>query len=974
MHAALIILGVLIGFILGNESTTFFAAVLGAAAGYAAAELIFLRRRNEWLEKELNTLKEHMVLVQRRLRAGQAEAAAGEPAAKTAGSAGGPPDAVPGATLARGVHMGPSQRSGSATAAVTGSSGMLGAGGVPAAGTPDLASGWARAAQAGVNSEAALGAPRAFEPYAASGTPTAHGVSGSPTSGGYSPAADVPDEPAFLKVVREYFTGGNTVVRVGILILFFGVAFLLRYVAEHSHVPIQIRLSAVAFGGFVLLALGWRLRGKRRGYALALQGGGVGILYLTVFAALRLYSLMPPSVAFAIFVSLAAFTAALAVVQNSQSFAFLAVTGGFLAPILATTGEGNHIALFSYYVVLNAVILAISWYKTWRPLNLAGFAFTFIISAAWGALRYKSELFASTEPFLVLFFVFYVAIAVLFSLRQTPQLRGYVDGTLVFGTPIAAFGYQSAMLHDRHLALALSAVVVGVFYFALAAIFHRLQRSFQRLLIESFMALGVVFLTVATPLALSGTATGVTWVLEGAALVWIGARQHRVLPRLFGVLLQFAAALIQINDADRFLEGMAPPFGLYLARAVTAFAAVLSAVLLRKYAERLRPYEAAASPVLFFLGVAEWLFCGFIEIDRQAPDGYRLSLGLVLVTVTALACSELSRRTALTLARVPALCLLPALLVFAALSLIPPVHHPCDHGGWLAWPLAFAGFYVICRRHEGEPDESLANWLHVVSAWLLVALLTWQVDWFIDQGVAGRGSWPAVGWMLIPACVLFLLPRGVERLSWPLRTHREAYLWLAGGGVALYLAFWSLGTNLSLPGDPYPFPYVPLLNILDLAQVLVLAVLWRFWLFSRSAQRTPDLDLDDAPAMTALSALAFIWLNAALIRALHRWADVPLDFDAVIRSTLVQTALSIFWTVLALATMLVATRRASRVVWITGACLLGATIVKLFAVDLSHVGTVERIVSFVGVGLLTLVIGYFSPLPPVATSHRTTVS
>jgi uncharacterized membrane protein len=97
-----------------------------------------------------------------------------------------------------------------------------------------------------------------------------------------------------------------------------------------------------------------------------------------------------------------------------------------------------------------------------------------------------------------------------------------------------------------------------------------------------------------------------------------------------------------------------------------------------------------------------------------------------------------------------------------------------------------------------------------------------------------------------------------------------------------------------------------------------------------------------------------------------------LEFDALMQSTLVQTALSIFWTVLALATMLFATRRASRSVWLTGATLLAVTIVKLFVVDLSRVGTVERIVSFVGVGVLTLVIGYFSPLPPAAREHRTT--
>jgi len=224
--------------------------------------------------------------------------------------------------------------------------------------------------------------------------------------------------------------------------------------------------------------------------------------------------------------------------------------------------------------------------------------------------------------------------------------------------------------------------------------------------------------------------------------------------------------------------------------------------------------------------------------------------------------------------------------------------------------------------------------------------------------------------MVVPAAALYLVMRLVDRIEWPLRLHREAYVLVAGGGLALYLALWSLETNATSAGDPYPFPYVPLLNALDLAQVLVLVMLMQFRLYLRSDKS----GLDATPQAVGVAVLAFVWLNAALIRTLHRWGGVPFQLDAVISSTLVQTSVSIFWTVLALATMLTAARRASRPVWITGASLLAVTVVKLFVIDLSRVGTVERIVSFVGVGLLTLVIGYFSPLPPSATSRRTTAS
>src|SRR5207302_7470553 len=125
--------------------------------------------------------------------------------------------------------------------------------------------------------------------------------------------------------------------------------------------------------------------------------------------------------------------------------------------------------------------------------------------------------------------------------------------------------------------------------------------------------------------------------------------------------------------------------------------------------------------VLFLFGLLSWLFSGLLEIHRHAPHPYETSVALVFVTATALACSELCRRTALNLARLPALWLLPALALFA-LAAVVNESHPFANGGWLAWPIAFAGFYVICRRHEGAPGEWRANSLHIASAWLLAAL------------------------------------------------------------------------------------------------------------------------------------------------------------------------------------------------------------------------------------------------------------
>jgi uncharacterized membrane protein len=780
-----------------------------------------------------------------------------------------------------------------------------------------------------------------------------------PTSGATHSNAK---ESALIAAVRDFFTGGNTLVRVGVIVLFFGVAFLLRYMAEHSHISIEVRLTGVALASIALIVFGWRLRKTRGGYALALQGGGVGILYLIIFAALRLYSILPATIAFPLLALIATLSAILAILQNSMSFALLGVTGGFLAPVLASTGQGSHVVLFSYYAVLNAGIMAIAWFKAWRPLNVAGFVFTFAIGTVWGVLKYRPEDFATTEPFLIVFFLFYLGIAILFTLRQPIKTIGYIDGTLIFGTPIIAFSLQSAMLHDRLMSLAYSAVILSALYLTVAYLLKRRQGDSHSLLFEAFMALSVAFLTLAVPLALDARWNAATWALEGAALVWVGCRQDRLLPRLFGALLNIAAAALALSEFMLNNDYRPLPLGDYFGILVQCGAAIFSARTLQVRRQHLGELESLVRDALYWVGVALWVLASVSELHRYVP-AYEMAATLLLVTFTTLGSSEIHRRTQLGAARIGALLQLPAMLGFAAFAGFNLPHPFADGGGW-GWPPAFASAYFLMFRHEGEARASLAKCLNSGITWLFCALLSWELAWQVKAHLAAGGSWATAVSIIIPALFLWLLPKLVTRVRWPFAKNREGYLFVAGVGVALYLAPWSLFTNATSAGDTAPLPYVPLLNPLDLAQVLVLLALLRYWRFLRAVDSPGSGRIDKRIPLPALAALAFIWLNALLLRSLHQWFGVALDLADLTASTLVQTSLSLFWTVLALITMLIAARKRQRIVWLVGAALLVVVIAKLFLIDLSRIGSVERIISFVGVGLLMLVVGYFSPLPP----------
>ena len=193
-----------------------------------------------------------------------------------------------------------------------------------------------------------------------------------------------------LAGARNWLLGGNTVLRVGVVLLFLGLAFLLRYATEGLVVPLELRYAGVAAAALALLALGWWLRQRNPHYALMLQGTGIGVLYLTVFAAMRLHPLLDPTAAFGLLVAVTVFSAVLAITQDSLALACAAALGGFAAPILTSSGTGSHVALFSYFALLNAGILAIAWFKAWRPLNVIGFVGTFGIGFTWGLRSYTA--------------------------------------------------------------------------------------------------------------------------------------------------------------------------------------------------------------------------------------------------------------------------------------------------------------------------------------------------------------------------------------------------------------------------------------------------------------------------------------------------------------------------------------------------------------------------------------------------------
>ena len=893
-------IGALLGALIADESRMFFGFLAGAGLGLLSGSLLALRRRVGLLEQQVMTLRGQAASAAAQARPAPApmpEADVGAPGLRPEVEAAAPapqPPPVP-------DQIGPAQ---------------------PGPVQPE---------------------PAPARPMAAAAPPPRVQAPAEPAE----PAEPDPVTRAVL-AAKAWLFEGNVPVKLGVLVLMFGVAAGIKYAADAGWlvVPIELRLAGIAAAAIALLVWGLRNAAQRPAFGLSLQGGAIGILLLVVFAAFRNYEVLGATPAFVLVVILVAGASVLAVKQDAPALAVLGFIGGYLAPVLLSTGSGNHVALFSYYAVLNAAVFAIAWKKPWRALNLVGFAFTFAIGGVWGAKYYRPELFASVEPFLVLFFLFYVAIPVLYALAGRHK-NGKVDGTLLFGTPLLAFPMQVGLLEGDRFGLAASAVAVAAVFAGLALWATRNARL--RDLAQSAAGMGVVFATLAIPLALSARWTSAAWALQGLGMVWLGLRQRRRLTRWSGLVLLVLAGgawfvslfAWNLDWEDRFLlNGHAMNLGLL------AFAWLAASFLyMRAGAGRV------LQVLLFLAGLGWWTLLGMREIEVNLSPRFDALYYAGFCLLTAALAALLRKPMVWPRLSWP---LTASVVLLLPLSLGSQDHYDTTLFDWpllLWWPLLAAA--LVTLRALRTPRSLGLVFAHL--AWFITVAMAGGITLMrvLDDRFALADGWllPAV---LAPLALLFVLAWKRPAIgAWPVADqfprYRAAWLAIAGFGLAIG---WLFGHFL--PGDSAPLPWLPLLNPLELWLLLGLMVAAQ-WLRSRTDPHRLG--------WLAWAGAALFMLSMSVLRACHQLGGLPWS-PVLLGETVAQTSLTVTWCVAGVAAWVLGSRRRDRALWWLGAGLLGVVLLKLLVVDRQFVGNIAGIVSFVVVGLLLIVVGRIAPTPP----------
>lgn len=392
--------------------------------------------------------------------------------------------------------------------------------------------------------------------------------------------------------------------RVGILALIIGIAFFLKYAFDNDWIGEAGRVAIGIFSGMVLLFLGDYLRQKYTTYAATLTGGGIAVLYLSIYASFSYYYLVEQLSAFIFMMCVTAIGAFLAIRYERISLAILAIMGGFLTPLLLSTAENNQVGLFSYITILNLGVLGISFYRNWQKLNLLGLLATLFIYFAWAGVYYESSELFLTEAFLTLWFIIY-AVAVVSHNILSRKKTDVIDLILIILNALVYFGISYALLsRDYSDYLGFFTVLMAALYFVFALVSYQANPEDKELALF-FPGLSIFFLTISAPIQFDGIWVTIIWAIEAVVLLFVGFYLKSYAMRVFSwtILVIVILRLVFIDNYQavpnaeyimifnkRFLTFM---FG------VASMSMVYS--LYAKYESLVAEGESKARPIALFL-------------------------------------------------------------------------------------------------------------------------------------------------------------------------------------------------------------------------------------------------------------------------------------------------------------------------------------------------------------------------------------
>jgi uncharacterized membrane protein len=330
--------------------------------------------------------------------------------------------------------------------------------------------------------------------------------------------------PDDLKDNIEKFVGENLISVIGVIILIIGVGIGAKYAIDHKMISPLTRIIIGYIIAIGLLGFAIKLKAKYESYSAVLLSGALAIMYFLTFAAYDFYDLIPKMMAFGLMVVFTAFTTLASIKYNKQVIAHIGFVGAYAVPFLLSDGSGSVIMLFSYIVIINIGILAVSLKNYWKSLYYTAFAFTWIIFVAAGGDKLDAtEDLATLLTFLTSFYLTFYAVFIGYKLiREKAFIR--MDILLLMSNSFVFYGLGYAILSETNVGgnyLGLFTLINAIIHFGVASYINK-KKLADRNLFYLIIGLVLTFITIAIPVQLNGHWVTLLWVGEATLLFWIG--------------------------------------------------------------------------------------------------------------------------------------------------------------------------------------------------------------------------------------------------------------------------------------------------------------------------------------------------------------------------------------------------------------------------------------------------------------------
>ncbi|MGH7494938.1 MAG: DUF2339 domain-containing protein, partial [bacterium] len=364
--------------------------------------------------------------------------------------------------------------------------------------------------------------PVAAKPAEKTSPPIISQIPIQPTTAADAPAP-TPPRPSRTRAEWEALIGGKLLNRIGAVALILGIGFFLKYAFDNNLISETMRV-VIGFGtGIGLLLLGSRTHQKElQIFAQGLFGAGVSILYLSVYASFNFYHLVPQTAAFGLMSGVTALAFFLALKYDSLAISCLGWIGGFLTPIMLSTGQANEVGLFTYVALLDAGLLAVLFKKeAWVVLEPLTLVATYVMYFLWYSDHYQPENLPVTVLFLSIFWGLFYGLDVIRTLKAQvtfPHIRQAVAGANAAFYCAAIYGIINPEHHAWMGAVMLA--IAAVYFFTFLGLKRRQPESVITL--ARYALTAIILLTWATEIQFDGFNTVIFWSLEALILIWCG--------------------------------------------------------------------------------------------------------------------------------------------------------------------------------------------------------------------------------------------------------------------------------------------------------------------------------------------------------------------------------------------------------------------------------------------------------------------